>query len=238
MGRWADEFRAGRESARIKSYGDAVRRAILVGVAGVIAWASPVSLGVKVLVFIGVMLVIGVVVRPMTAQDRSFIHAQINRWQQDLARNPKDYATLVDIAAAYGKLGEHDSAVTYCRRAIELNPAYADAYLLLGSAYGFLGRTSEATAALRKAVSLDPKNPYARGHLGSTLGRAGQYREAVTELKEAVRLKPDLADAHFALGLAYLSLRERREAVAEVEALSRIDAKLARQLQALLDGVR
>ncbi len=65
MGKTGDEFRAGRESARIKSRRDAVLRAILVGIAVVIAWIAPVSPDMKVLVFLGVMFVIGVVVQVM-----------------------------------------------------------------------------------------------------------------------------------------------------------------------------
>src|SRR6266849_4337803 len=100
------------------------------------------------------------------SQDRSFIESKIQEWQQEVARNPKDYETLTAIGAAYGKLGENATAIAYFNRAIAVNSSYADAYLGLGSAYGFVGKPAEALAALKKAVALDPKNPSSRLKLG------------------------------------------------------------------------
>lgn len=186
-----------------------------------------------------VIFAVAVLTSPnLFAQNRSSIEAQIRKWQGDVKRNPSDCEALVATGGAYGKLGQHATAVTYFDKAIAVNPSYAEAYLGLGSAYGFLGRPTEAYAALRKAVSLDPTNPFARAKLGTTLGKAGRYQEAATELREAIRLKPDLADAHFALGLAYVSLGDRRQAANEVNALSRIDPQLASRLQQLLGQSR
>jgi tetratricopeptide (TPR) repeat protein len=167
--------------------------------------------------------------------DRSFVEAQIRKWQQVVAHDPKDYETLVAIGAAYGKLGEHATAVTYFNKAISVNPSYAQAYAALGTSYGFLRRPADAAAALKKAVSLDPNDPFVRTKLSTTLGKARQYSEAITQLKEAVKLRPELADAHFALGLAYVSIGDRQKAVDEVNTLARIDAQQAAQLRSLVE---
>ena len=172
------------------------------------------------------------------SQDRAFVESKIREWKQVVAQNPKDFDTLTAIGSAYGKLGDNATAATYFKKAIAVNPSYAPAYAGLGTAYGFLGRPDAAVAALRKALSLQPNDPYTRGKLGTTLGKAGRYGEAITELKEAVRLKPDLADAHFALGLAYLGQRNRVEAAREAQVLSHLDARLADQLQALINSAR
>ena len=63
MGRVADEFRAGQESAKFKGHGDAVFRAFLTAIASVAAWFSPVPLWAKVLIFFAVMFIIGIVVQ-------------------------------------------------------------------------------------------------------------------------------------------------------------------------------
>jgi tetratricopeptide (TPR) repeat protein len=100
--------------------------------------------------------------------DRALVESQIRKWQEVVTRNPKDYDTLSAIGAAYGKLGEHATAVTYFNKAIVINPSFVGAYAGLGSAYGFLGRPAEAVAALKKAASLDPKDPLTRLKLGTT----------------------------------------------------------------------
>jgi len=171
----------------------------------------------------------------VSQDDRAFVESQIRKWQEVVARNPKDVDALTAIGAGYGKLGEHATAVTYFNKAIAINPSFAGAYAGLGSAYGFLGRPAEAIAALKKAVSLDPRDAFGRLKLGTALGKAGRYPEAITELREAVRLKTDLADAHFALGVAYVSIRDRVNARNEVDALSPIDSRQAAQLQAIID---
>ena len=63
MGRVHDEFRAGQESAKIASPGDALLRAVLVGAAAAVAAFSPVPIWAKVLIFFLAMFVVGVVVQ-------------------------------------------------------------------------------------------------------------------------------------------------------------------------------
>jgi tetratricopeptide (TPR) repeat protein len=177
-------------------------------------------------------------VSTLFGQDRSLVEAKIREWQQEVARNPKDYETLAAIGAAYGKLGEHATSVTYFKKAIAVNPSYADGYLELGTAYGFLGQPGDAIAALRKGIALDPKNPYGHAKLGMTLGKAGHYTAAIAELKEALKLKPDSTDVHFALGLAYVSIGDRQAAIAEVDALTGLDQQLAGRLRDLVNRSR
>jgi tetratricopeptide (TPR) repeat protein len=174
----------------------------------------------------------------MYAQDQKSVEAAIRDWKRVVAQNPEDFETLAAIGSAYGKLGDNATAATYFRKAIKVNPGYAPAYAGLGTAYGFLGRPEDAIAALRKAASLEPTDPLTHIQLGTKLGKAGRYKEAIAELKEAIRLNPDLPDAHFAIGLAYLGQHNRAAAVNEVQALYHLDAQLAEQLQALLNGKR
>jgi len=174
----------------------------------------------------------------LVGQDRSFIESRIRKWKQDVASNPQDYEALASIGAAYGKLGDNTTALTYFEDAIAVNPSYAEAFVGLGSACAFLRKADEAVAALRKAISLDPESPLAHAKLGTTLGRAGMYQDAIIELKEALRLKPDLTDASFALGLAYVSIGDWHQAAVEANSLSRADRNLAAQLQNFIDQSR
>ena len=56
-------LRQGEESAKIRSHGDAILRAMLVAAALVVAWISPVGWYWKIAIFIASMFVIGVVVQ-------------------------------------------------------------------------------------------------------------------------------------------------------------------------------
>lgn len=170
----------------------------------------------------------------MTAQDRSFIEAQIKRWTEEVRRNPKDFETLAAIGSAYGKLGRHAEAIEYFNKAIAVNPSYEQAYLGMAASYGFLGQLDRKIWACKKAIALKPDDALAYSNLGSALGKAGKYKDSVDALQQAVRLRPDLAEAHFALGLAYLSLGNRNLATREAEILKKLNSPLAKQLTDLI----
>jgi len=106
------------------------------------------------------------------AQDRTFIEGQIERWTDDVRRNPNDFETLAAIGSAYGKLGRHDKAIEYFKKAVAVNPSYAEAYLGMAASYGFLGRLDDKIWACKKAVALKPNDALAYANLGSA--RAGQ----------------------------------------------------------------
>jgi uncharacterized membrane protein len=57
----AEAFRRGHDDARIKSYRDALLRAVLVGAALAVSLFSPVAWYWKVVIFLAFMFVIGVI---------------------------------------------------------------------------------------------------------------------------------------------------------------------------------
>jgi tetratricopeptide (TPR) repeat protein len=170
-------------------------------------------------------------------QDRSLIETQINRWNEDVRRNPKDFETLAAIGSAYGKLGRHAEAIEYFNKAIAVNPSYEEAYLGMAASYGFLGQLDRKVWACKKAIALKPDDAVAYANLGSALGKTGKYKDSADALEQAVRLKPDLADAHFALGLAYLSLGNRSLAIKESDILKRLNSPSAKQLTGLIQTI-
>jgi tetratricopeptide (TPR) repeat protein len=74
------------------------------------------------------------------------------------------------------------------RRAVDLDPANACAFDLLGWAYYLSGFLDEAESALRRAVTLDPELASARYHLGAVLLSRARSVEASEQLWRAVDL--------------------------------------------------
>jgi len=108
----------------------------------------------------------------------------------------------------------YQEAVTYSRKAIELNPTYDDAYSILGMALENQGKVGEAIAAYRKLIEFKPDDAKAYDNLGSALDHQGKVGEAIAAYRKAIELKPDFAEAYYNLGIALGSQGKKEEAIA------------------------
>jgi tetratricopeptide (TPR) repeat protein len=60
------------------------------------------------------------------------------------------------LAGVYKSLERYPEAETHCRRALEQNPRFAPAYILLGSLLKKPGRLEDSVTACKKALLIDP----------------------------------------------------------------------------------
>lgn len=103
------------------------------------------------------------------------------RFREALAIQPSGRAHTW-LAWSLSELGEKRRAVYHCRRSIEIDPAYPNAYNDLGSYLLDLGRPREAERWLRKAITFEDYccPHYAYYHLARSLLLQGRI-EAATE---------------------------------------------------------
>ncbi|MBA3343435.1 MAG: tetratricopeptide repeat protein [Gemmatimonadaceae bacterium] len=132
-----------------------------------------------------------------------------------------------------------DTAVVYFRRALEVDPAYAEAYAGLANAYVLLGYSGyrpsdamfpKAKAAALRAIQLDSSfaAPYAA--LGMGLSGERDFRAAETAFRKAITVDPQYATAHQWYGILLMILGRTDEAVAETGRAARLDP-LSLQIQ-------
>lgn len=132
------------------------------------------------------------------------------------------------------------------KKALEINPDDAEAYVSLGKAYATLGRYEEAIAACKRAIQLEPDNAETYYGLAAAYRKLGKeqeaikalneaVKEAVKMLKEVIRLNPRDAEAHYNLGMVYLALGERGSAIDQWRILNTLDQDWAKRL---LDELR
>jgi tetratricopeptide (TPR) repeat protein len=101
------------------------------------------------------------------------------------------------------------------KRAIELNPNYANIHVLYCSYLGGVGRLDEAIAEGKRAVELDPLSQITNGNLGRTYNYARQYDHAIAQSRKALELDPNSFPAHRNLVVAYGLMEKYPEAAAE-----------------------
>ncbi|NIT41886.1 MAG: tetratricopeptide repeat protein [Gammaproteobacteria bacterium] len=117
--------------------------------------------------------------------------------------------------------------------AIELDPAYASAYRLLGITHlhdVFLGRSkspkesmANAIKYVKKAIEMDDSEAYGHSQLGMLSVFIKQYDKAVSEGELAVNLNPNSADSHAYLGLTYRYVGRWEDAIEEYKKAVRLN---------------
>jgi tetratricopeptide (TPR) repeat protein len=118
--------------------------------------------------------------------DNSFAHYTLA--QVVFARAERDQQADPDspqIKAWFREVRDH------AKRAVELRPGYAEAYLWWGLALKHLGEPKEALAPLRAGVTCQPSDFRLQLSLGQALIEADRGAEAETYLENARKLGPD-----------------------------------------------
>jgi tetratricopeptide (TPR) repeat protein len=110
------------------------------------------------------------------------------------------------------------SAEREYKRAIELNPSYANAHHWYAHNLSIMGRHEEAIAEDRKAESLDPLSLVTIVDVGlEALRPAGRYDEEMQQCLKALDMDPNFALAHACLADAYGHKLMHTEAIAEIQ---------------------
>jgi TolB-like protein/Flp pilus assembly protein TadD len=128
------------------------------------------------------------------------------------------------LAEAHTSLGfahllydwEFTEAEREFKRAIKLNPAYANAH----DGYGFYlkatGQNEAAISECQRAQKLDPLSLYAPVSLGWAYYFARQYERAAEQGRKALEIDPRFDFAHWIVGLALAQQGRAEEAVASL----------------------
>jgi len=103
------------------------------------------------------------------------------------------------------------------KRALELNPGYAQAHHWYAGYLMFVGRFDEGIAEAKRARELDPLSLPINNALAGRLLVAGRYDEALAQLRETLEMNPRFAPAHNRLGWAYLAEGRHEEAIREFQ---------------------
>jgi TolB-like protein/Tfp pilus assembly protein PilF len=102
------------------------------------------------------------------------------------------------------------------KRAIELNPNYAEGHRRYGLLLYDLGRFEESRIALRRALEIDSLSPVTNQSYAQLLFYERKYEESETQSKKNIELDPNFWYAHWQLFYVYRMKRDYASAVEEL----------------------
>jgi TolB-like protein/DNA-binding winged helix-turn-helix (wHTH) protein/Flp pilus assembly protein TadD len=128
------------------------------------------------------------------------------------------------LAEAYSALGyvnlfnwNWNAAEQDFKRAIALNPSYANAHNFYATYLICRGSVDESIAASNRARELDPFSMSISAQRGFLLGNARRYNESIEQLRGVIAMDPNHYQGYWTLGLAYAANKQFEEAVAAAE---------------------
>jgi tetratricopeptide (TPR) repeat protein len=172
-----------------------------------------------------------IALRPDSAESRTNLAnalARLNRLDQSIAefekvleisrRQAEPYLrACYNIGVSLQAAARHEAAIAHYRRAIAIDPDYAEAHNALGNALTKCRREQEALAHYERFAAIRPELAEAQNNLGVALHAANREAEAIARFANALAIKPDYPDAYGNLGLALESLGRIKEATQAYE---------------------
>ena len=119
------------------------------------------------------------------------------------------------------------------KRAIELNPSYALAYLYHSLYLTIMGHHEEAIETIKRALELDPLSLSTSIVLGNQFFHAHQFDQAIEHQLNMLEINPSNWYSHWGLGMAYAQKSMFKESIAQLEKAVTLSGKNAFMISTL-----
>lgn len=121
--------------------------------------------------------------------------------------------------------GQAATAEAAFRKATQIAPDFAPAYLDLGLAQLKQGKLQEATSSIRKALEIDPKSPGAHMFLGIAEYQSNHIHKALEDLQQETAENPGNSQALLWLGIVELNSGHPEKATGPLDRAANLNPK-------------
>jgi tetratricopeptide (TPR) repeat protein len=155
---------------------------------------------------------------------------------QLVATYPNDERANFALGGYYFGQQDFPQAITYYKKATELEPKFSSAFNLLGYAYRQNGDYANSENAFKKYIELIPNDPNPYDSYGELLLKEGKFDDSITQYRKALSIDTNFINAHQGIGMAMLYKGDATGAAAEISHITekaRSDAERRTALFAL-----
>ena len=131
------------------------------------------------------------------------------------------------LGAANAGLHNVEGAIESFKKALQINPDYAEAHNSLGIVLQSQGRFDEAIASYERALQIKPDLVEAHNNLGAALRHQGRLDEAIASFGKALKIDPRFAESYNNLGTALKDQGRLTEAVSSFGKALQINPRFA-----------
>lgn len=152
-----------------------------------------------------------------------------------------DTDELLHLAIKASEASDHDTAITYLKRAIDVSPDNAGAYYMLGAEHAEIGMFERAITEMQHAVDAGIELPSAHFQLGLLYLTSSRVEEAINAWAPLDKLAPSDPLYLFKTGLTHLAHDEFAECAAAIKQgleTQAAPAALNKDMAAILEQVR
>ncbi|KAL3272915.1 hypothetical protein HHI36_014374 [Cryptolaemus montrouzieri] len=108
---------------------------------------------------------------------------------------------------------EHDSAIKFLQRAVQVDPNFTYAYTLLGHEYIMTEELDKAMSCFRNAIRLDPRHYNAWFGIGTIYSKQERYHLAEMNFSRALRINPRSSIILCHIGIVEHALKDSEKAL-------------------------
>ena len=108
---------------------------------------------------------------------------------------------------------DYRKAISYYRKAIQLDPKFSDAMDNCGIAYRRLGNLDSAAYFYKESIKINPEGMVAHGNLAIIYSHQGKYEDAIKEYEEISKYNPNDPEAPYGIAGVYLIAKQYDKAL-------------------------
>ena len=122
----------------------------------------------------------------------------------------EDYRVSSNYGAFLKEIGKYNEAELELKKAIKLNPKYANAYFNIACLYIEKRNFLKAEIYLRNAIEIKPDFAIAHYNLGFILQDQGKLQEAKSYIRHSLEIDPQLTNAYWSLSTLHETDKDQK----------------------------